>query len=321
MSKKKIYKGLNKRRKFDFKKFVTIILCIALILGYTYKKVKAYQNGEDKTILNSIASICDKLYFWKQLDINSINLKFFNKDDSKEDDGKALSNKQSSDEKIKNDDNSKSSSNEVEVAMVNGMDVYLIQVGSFESESDVEDIQNKLDKNKMPNSVLEVDNFKKVQTYISTEEENLRLKLSSVKKIFSDAFLTKLEIPILSLEYTNDYTYVKNIADNLNDLLGSYKEEMTYYSQNSQKIDLNDYQKLLNDRKTILDKLNKELKKIDYSQLNVFKSSLLSYSSQIDNNIELSLQGIKQDNLNKCESLLISSIHGYYLFISQIKES
>ena len=40
MSNKKIYKGLNKRRRFHFRKFITTVLCMALIIGYAYKKIE-----------------------------------------------------------------------------------------------------------------------------------------------------------------------------------------------------------------------------------------------------------------------------------------
>ena len=65
MSNKKIYKGLNKRRKFHFRKFITILLCIILIVGYTYKKIKLDEVFKNVNISNSLYSVVDKLYFWK----------------------------------------------------------------------------------------------------------------------------------------------------------------------------------------------------------------------------------------------------------------
>ena len=74
MSNKKIYKGLNKRRKFHFRKFITILLCIILIVGYTYKKIKLDEVFKNVNISNSLYSVVDKLYFWKNPGVEMFNL-------------------------------------------------------------------------------------------------------------------------------------------------------------------------------------------------------------------------------------------------------
>ena len=311
MSNKKIYKGLNKRRKFHFRKFITILLCIILIVGYTYKKIKLDEVFKNVNISNSLYSVVDKLYFWKNPGVEMFNLS--SKDIKKSDN---TSNK--TQEKSDNKSQSNSQAN-TEVAVVEGIDVYLIQVGSFDNDQKIKEVKSKLEENKIPNSTVEIDKVNKLQAYVSFKESDIRNKLESTKQIFNDAFLTKLEIPVLSLEYTDEYSYIKNIADNLNSLLKNYEEESNYLNKNKDNLDSGEYKKILTKRENILDKLENEVNKINYKELDSFKTNLLSYTSQIRDNISKYGDKIDTKNEYKYETLLISSIQMYYEFINEIK--
>ena len=313
MSNKKIYKGLNKRKKFDFRKFITTLLCLILIVGYAYKKIKLDEVFKSINISSSFYSVIDKLYFWKEpgFDIFNVKPKDVTNDREKSDN---LTNAT----KNKSESNTKSIAN-TEVAIVQGIDVYLIQVGSFDDDKKLNDIKLKLQKNNIPSSTLKIENANKVQAYVSFKEEDVRNKLEVTKKLFEDAFVTKLEIPVLSLEYTQEYDYIKEISNNLNSLLKNYKEESDYLNQSKDNLDDGKYKLILNERKNIIEKLEKEVKKIDYEELDVFKTNLLSYSSQITDNISNYGDVISAKNTCKYESLLISSIQMYYEFINKIK--
>ena len=311
MSNKKIYKGLNKRRKFHFRKFITILLCIILIVGYTYKKIKLDEVFKNVNISNSLYSVVDKLYFWKNPGVEMFNL---SSKDIKKSDNKSNKTQEKSDNKSQ----SNSQAN-TEVAVVEGVDVYLIQVGSFDNDQKIKDVKSKLEENKIPNSTVEIDKVNKLQAYVSFKESYIRNKLESTKQIFNDAFLTKLEIPVLSLEYTDEYSYIKSISDNLNSLLKSYEKESTYINENRDNLDSTKYKAILSEREDIIDKLENEVNKIDYNELEYFKTNLLSYTSQIRNNISNYGDTIDTSNEYKYESLLISSIQEYYEFINKIK--
>lgn len=311
MSNKKIYKGLNKRRKFHFRKFITILLCIILIVGYTYKKIKLDEVFKNVNISNSLYSVVDKLYFWKNPEFEMFNLS--SKDIKK---SNSTSNKTKEISENKSQDNSQTNT---EVAVVDGIDVYLIQVGSFDNDQKIKDMKSKLEENKIPNSTVEIDKVNKVQAYVSFKESDIRNQLENTKQIVSDAFLTKLEIPVLSLEYTDEYSYIKNISDNLNSLLKNYEKESTYINENRDSLDNTKYKSILSEREDIIDKLENEVNKIDYDELEYFKTNLLSYTSQIRNNISNYGDKIETSNEYKYESLLISSIQEYYEFINKIK--
>ena len=63
--------------------------------------------------------------------------------------------------------------------------------------------------------------------------------------------MTKLEIPVLSLEYTDEYSYIKSISDNLNSLLKSYEKESTYINENRDNLDSTKYKAILSEEKIL----------------------------------------------------------------------
>nr|WP_295762296.1 hypothetical protein [uncultured Intestinibacter sp.] len=318
MSNKKIYKGLNKRRRFHPRKYITIILCMALIIGYGYKKIKLDEVFKNIDISKNVSSLVNKLYFWQDPASEIFNLASTSTQKIDNSSQKNVTDK-SNEEKSQKSSTADNSSTNTEVAVVDGIDVYLIQVGSFDNNKDLNKITAKLKENKIPNSSIKIDGANKVQAYISFNEEDVRNNLEKTKKIVDDAFLTKLEIPVLSLEYTEEYSYIKDIADNLNSLLKNYEEESNYLNKNKDNLDSGEYKKILTKRENILDKLENEVNKINYKELDSFKTNLLSYTSQIRDNISKYGDKIDTKNEYKYETLLISSIQMYYEFINEIK--
>ena len=318
MSNKKIYKCLNKRRRFHPRKYITIILCMALIIGYGYKKIKLDEVFKNIDISKNVSSLVNKLYFWQDPASEIFNLASTSTQKIDNSSQKDVTDK-SNEEKSQKSSTADNSSTNTEVAVVDGIDVYLIQVGSFDNNKDLNKITARLKENKIPNSSIKIDGANKVQAYISFNEDDVRNNLEKTKKIVDDAFLTKLEIPVLSLEYTEEYSYIKNIADNLNSLLKNYEEESNYLNKNKDNLDSGEYKKILTKRENILDKLENEVNKIKYKELDSFKTDLLSYTSQIRDNISKYEDKIDTKNEYKYETLLISSIQMYYEFINEIK--
>lgn len=318
MSNKKIYKGLNKRRRFHPRKYITIILCMALIIGYGYKKIKLDEVFKNIDISKNVSSLVNKLYFWQDPASEIFNLASTSTQKIDNSSQKDVTDK-SNEEKSQKSSTADNSSTNTEVAVVDGIDVYLIQVGSFDNNKDLNKITAKLKENKIPNSSIKIDGANKVQAYISFNEDDVRNNLEKTKKIVDDAFLTKLEIPVLSLEYTEEYSYIKDIADNLNSLLKNYEEESNYLNKNKDNLDSGEYKIILTKRENILDKLENEVNKINYKELDSFKTNLLSYTSQIRDNISKYGDKIDTKNEYKYETLLISSIQMYYEFINEIK--
>ena len=320
MSNKKIYKGLNKRRRFHPRKYITIILCMALIIGYGYKKIKLDEVFKNIDISKNVSSLVNKLYFWQDPASEIFNLASTSTQKIDNSSQKNVTDK-SNEEKSQKSSTADNSSTNTEVAVVDGIDVYLIQVGSFDNNKDLNKITAKLKENNIPNSSIKIDGSNKVQAYISFNEDDVRNNLEKTKKIVDDAFLTKLEIPVLSLEYTEEYSYIKDIADNLNSLLKNYEEESNYLNKNKDNLDSGEYKKILTKRENILDKLENEVNKINYKELDSFKTNLLSYTSQIRDNISKYGDKIDTKNEYKYETLLISSIQMYYEFINEIKSA
>ena len=145
----------------------------------------------------------------------------------------------------------------------------------------------------------------------------MRNNLEDTRTYFSDAFLTKIDVPMLSLEYTDSYSYMKDIADGLNDLIKNYQNEGEYWDNN--KNDLEAYNEILTNRKTILENLKKNTQKIDYSKMDKFKNNLISYIDESQNNILTSSKNANENKGYVSQGLLLSSIQKYYVFVQSMK--
>lgn len=314
MNKRKtIYKSFNKRRKMKSLKFISAVICICLLGGITVTKLK------DVNILNKISQKINK-------SISSINLLNNNKIEqiSYDDISKELDKVQVEKEKDKEvlkEENQAKTDEDIKVAVIDGLDIYTIQVASVENENDIPKIETSLNENKIPFSTVEIDGLKKIQTYASFEQDSVRNYIEEVRKVFPDAFVSQIKIPVLSLEYTQKYSYVEGISNKLNELIKNFEEESKFWESNKENIDIQLYTNILNSRANILSDIKNEANKIDYSNMKIFKDNLIKYTDETNNKINISLKAINEKDYNISKSLYLSSIQGYFLFINSIKEA
>lgn len=303
MSKRKYYKNFNKRKSFNATRGFTITLCLCIIGTY------AYINLKDKDFMDKF---------------NSINVVSTIKNISVWDGIKKLLTKSnvitssdiSSQLKELEDENS-DDEGESKVASVKDMTIYTIQVASIENKSDLKKIEEVMEEYKIPFASMAIDNSQKIQVYSSLDENKVRKNLEDTRKYFSDAFLTKIDVPMLSLEYTKGYSYMKDIGDSLNDLIENLQKESEYWDSGEKN--LKTYNEILTNRKNILQNLKENTQKIDYEKMDKFKKNLISFADNVDADI---LNSSKSANENKdyiSQGLLLSSIQEYYIFVNSMK--
>ena len=306
MSKRKFYRNFNKRKKFNGTRVVTVVLCLAIIGTYTYINLKDKNFMDKLGNINMVSSI-RKASIWSGLK------NIFDKSNVI-----TSSNIESQLKEIENDNKDKKDEEEsTKVVSVNEMVIYTIQVASLENESELKKIEEVMNENKIPSSSMSIDNSEKIQVYSSFDETKVRTNLDKTRNYFSDAFLTKIEIPMLSLQYTSSYSYMKDIADGLNDLIENYQKESQYWD--SSKSDLQSYNEILTSRKTILENLKKNTEKINYSKMDKFKNNLISYIDESQNNILISSKSANENKGYISQGLLLSSIQQYYVFVQSMK--
>ena len=306
MSKRKFYRNFNKRQKFNGTRVVTVVLCLAIIGTYTYINLKDKNFMDKLGNINMVSSI-RKASIWGGLK------NIFDKSNVI-----TSSNIESQLKEIENDNKDKKDEEEsTKVVSVNEMVIYTIQVASLENESELKKIEEVMNENKIPSSSMSIDNSEKIQAYSSFDETKVRTNLDKTRNYFSDAFLTKIEIPMLSLQYTSSYSYMKDIADGLNDLIENYQKESQYWD--SSKSDLQSYNEILTSRKTILENLKKNTEKINYSKMDKFKNNLISYIDESQNNILISSKSANENKGYISQGLLLSSIQQYYVFVQSMK--
>lgn len=291
-----IYRGVNKRRNSLGKLMATGSIVICILGGAVFIK---YFN------LSSIKEKIKELTEFHLIGNSSVE-EFDYKD--------IVDVKDSSDNTEIEVDNEN-----VKVATVTNWDMYSIQIAAINNEEDINEIQSKLANSNIPFSIVEIDGVKKVQTYVSMDEDESRKYLELVKEQFSDAFVTKLEVPLVRLDYTDKYAYVEEICKELNNLINNFKEESEFWIKNNEIVDIKEYKSIQENRASILDNIEKQGKKINYDGMNAFKENLLNYSSSINDKSKESLKMIEDENYYVAKSLFMSSMQGYYSFINSIK--
>ena len=314
MNKRKtIYKSFNKRRKMKSLKFISAIICICLLGGITVTKLK------DVNILNKISQKINKSILSINL-LNNKKIEQISYDDISKELDKVQVEKEKDKEVLKEENQAKTDE-DIKVAVIDGLDIYTIQVASVENENDIPKIETSLNENKIPFSTVEIDGLKKIQTYASFEQDSVRNYIEEVRKVFPDAFVSQIKIPVLSLEYTQKYSYVEGISNKLNELIKNFEEESKFWESNKENIDVQLYTNILNSRANILSDIKNEANKIDYSNMKIFKDNLIKYTDETNNKINISLKAINEKDYNISKSLYLSSIQGYFLFINSIKEA
>ena len=317
MNKRRRYKGFNKRSKTIHIRVLTLIFCLSLIGVYGYTQIKDSKLFKESIFPNFSFTEAISSKF-KNISISNI----FKFDEDKENEKFVYEDISDELDKIKEDESSTSESSDIKVATIEGVTVYTIQVASIGEGQDLDTVEEKLKSNKIPYSVVEVDGIKKVQSYSSFDEDTTRSNLDSVRKIFDDAFISELNLPFLSLEYTSKYSYIEDISSGLNSLIENYKEESVFWEKNINKeIDLTEYNNILTKRLDIVEKLQENTEKIDYDEMNSFKENLIKYTKSVNSNTKQASKNANEDNYYLSKSLLLTSIQGYYSFINLIKIS
>lgn len=291
-----IYRGMNRRRN-NIAKLASLGLVVACIAGGFVFVKKVDFNISEK--------------------ISSLN--FFNK---KNKDIQEFTYKDLVDEKNKSKDKeveSEVKNESAKVATVENLDIYSIQIAAIDNQEELNKIEGKLNELKVPFSIVEIDGVKKVQTYASFNAEESREHLDAMKKDFTDAFVSKLEVPLLGLQYTDKYSYVEDICKEINNLIANFKEESSIWDKEEEGIDKSKYKTIINSRLEILAKLEKHAKSINYEGMKGFKENLLTYTKSIEDKSKESLKKVEQDQNYIGESLFISSMQGYYSFVNSIK--
>ena len=208
---------------------------------------------------------------------------------------------------------------DVKVAKVKGWNVYTIQVASVEDKDEISKIEEVLSKEKVPFSTINIEGVNKVQTYVSFDKESIRNHLEGIRVLYPDAFLAEVKIPVLSLEYTSKYSYLETISEQLGSLIDNFELESKLWTDNKNNINLEEYNTILTNRKTMVKNIEKEVSKIDYKGAEVFKSNLTTYLNNVDKNIEEASKSANEQNYNISEGIFLNSLQGYLTFINSIQ--
>lgn len=304
MNKRKtIYRGFNKRRKNKVIKMYIIGTSIFILCGYGYTQLK--DSKIFNNIKNKFTSIEFKIPFIDsdKSEDEKNNLEVFDYNDISKDI-----------DKVESEENT-----DVNVATINGWNIYTVQVASVEDKNEINKVEQELSDKKIPFSTIEIDGLNKVQTYTSFDKESARTNLENTRVLYPDAFLAEVKIPALSLEYTSKYSYLETISKQLNNLINNFEEESKLWGNNSSSINMEAYNNILSNRKNIVNDIEKEAKQIDYKEAKIFKENLITYVNTIDKNIEVASKSANEQSYNISQGIFLNTLQGYLNFMNSIQ--
>ena len=306
-----IYRGFNKRKKSKIIRIYVIGVSICIIGGYGYTKIKnskVFENMKEK--VSSIELKMPFINFDKSKDKKN-GIETFEYDDIS---------KEMEEIKDKEDEVKDNEVNEdIKVAKIKGWSIYTIQVASVEDKKEASKIEEELTKEKIPFSTMKIDGLNKVQTYVSFDKESTRTYLEDIRTLYPDAFLAEVKIPALSLEYTSKYSYLEKIAEQLSTLIDNFELESKFWINNKEDINMQEYNTILTNRKGIVENIEKEVKKIDYNEADIFKKNLITYLNNVDKNIEVTSKSANEQNYNISKGMFLNTLQEYLIFINSIQ--
>lgn len=203
---------------------------------------------------------------------------------------------------------------------IDGFEIYSIQVGSVKNYKEVEGIVNNLESSNIPNYVHKKDRAYKIYTYVSLEEPNVRKYLENIRSSYSDAFISKIQVGSIELEYTKKYEYMNEVCNHLNLMISNMKDESRFWNEYKMgKSNYDNYIKIVNNKSKIVDSLTKISKKFKGKDTENFEKEMSQFCEKNKKNIEALNENLGDNNLKSCEKLFLSSVFYYNEFVNKIK--
>ncbi|MCT4508346.1 MAG: hypothetical protein N4A48_06205 [Tepidibacter sp.] len=203
---------------------------------------------------------------------------------------------------------------------IDGFEIYSLQVGSLNDYKEVESVVNNLKSLGIPNYVYKKEDAYKIYTYVSLDESSVRKNLENIKSIYSDAFISKIQVGYIDLEYTKKYEYMNEVCSNLELIIESMKQESKFWNEYKiGKSNYDDYIKIINNKSKIVDSLTKSSEKFRGKYAENFEEKMSKFCEIQKKNVEGINKNLGDGNVKSCQKLFISSLLQYYEFINEIK--
>ncbi|KXZ40175.1 hypothetical protein SAMN05661008_00274 [Alkalithermobacter thermoalcaliphilus JW-YL-7 = DSM 7308] len=207
--------------------------------------------------------------------------------------------------------------------VIKSLDVYSIQVGALSDEGQAVIVQRDLEENQVANFIIKQDGINKINSYIFMDKEHTRALLDGIRENYSDAFLVSRKIPAVSLAYDKEHSYLKQIGEQISQILDNFKQESNFwYMHKEGKANNDDYTKIIDERKKILNNLENSIKniEIDNNETSKLRDNLLIFINNIREKNDLIQEYIEKKDMFSCEKLYINCVFDYAKFIESLKE-
>lgn len=192
----------------------------------------------------------------------------------------------------KNDTDSEFKKEELngEVANLNSISIYMIQVASVSDNKNIELLTEELDNHNLPHITYKLDDTYKIYTFASTEREDMESKIEGIREIYEDAYIGQMHIPQKQIRYLDEENKgTKEFIEDMNLLLELLEQSSdSLYKSDNEESKLGKYKEILENHQKLLGRMleaasNTELPKdfiseddikkmIEYQEKNIMES-------------------------------------------------
>ncbi|OPJ55519.1 SPOR domain-containing protein [Alkalithermobacter paradoxus] len=204
---------------------------------------------------------------------------------------------------------------------IEALTVYSIQVGALTDKNQTSIVVKDLEENRIPNYIVTKGNLNKINSYMFLDKEQTRSLLEDVRGNYSDAFLVTSQIPAINLSYSKEHSYLRDVGKKIDLILENMKKESNFwYSYREGNLETEEYLKIIEERKNILDEMKQYTMNIDKEETKEFNANLLVFINNVREKIDTIDGNMQKQDMFSCEKIYIDSIFEYLKFVESLRK-
>ncbi|AKL95075.1 hypothetical protein CACET_c16260 [Clostridium aceticum] len=191
------------------------------------------------------------------------------------------------------------------------LSIYMIQVASVSSTSNIEGLVEELNEKKLSHLIYRMENSYKIYTLGLTNREYIEEQLPAIREFYPDAYISEIHLPAKNINYSEtDENIGENIIKDLNSLIVIIdKQAKEWYNFIKGEGKLSQYRDLLEEQQELMTQLSEKLDTDDWPEGLPEKQAIEKMVLHQEGNIKKSTELLEdQENAYRIHSLFLDSL-------------
>lgn len=198
-----------------------------------------------------------------------------------------------------------------EVANLNSISIYMIQVASVSDNKNIELLTEELDNHNLPHITYKLDDTYKIYTFASTKREDMEGKIDGVREIYEDAYIGQMHIPQKQIQYLDkENKGTKEFIEDMNLLLELLEQSSdSLYKSDNEESKLGKYKEILGNHQNLLDRMLEEISNMELPKDFISENNIKEMIEYQKKNITESLKIIEdKQELHKLQNYFLDNL-------------